>query len=87
MVLVAKGPVNVKNVDTNNVTDYGHNGIRSSKNNKAGKPVGEVFLSRFDFGFVTSGSDPVDTTNNGVKEEGKTANNDEGFPELRNIKS
>ena len=87
MVLVAKGPVNIKNIDTNNITDHGHDGVRSGKNDKAGESVGEVFLSGFDFGFVASSNDPVDAANNGVKEEGEAANDDEGFPELRNIES
>lgn len=87
MVLVAKSPVNVKNVDTNNITDHGHDGVRGGKNDKASESVGEVFLSGFNFGFVTTSGDPVDATNDGVEEESETANDDEGFPELRDIKS
>lgn len=87
MVLVTKGPVNVKNIDTNNITDHGHDGVRSGKNDKASESVGEVFLSGFDFGFVASSNDPVNAADNGVEEEGKATNDDEGFPEPRNVKS
>jgi len=69
-MVIRRWGILVSNINIERYFDEENDGVRDKNNSETNDGVGDLFLSRLDFSFVTTGCEPTETTKEEVDDKG-----------------